>query len=136
MVAQPGKNVFVKIGTLVSSVVVAALRTATLSIANQMVDVSNRDSASQWRELLAGAGIVNASVSGDGIVTDNAQMTDLLSKCSAQSLDDYVVSFSNGDTLSGKFQLTKIEFKGNFNGEQTYSFTLESGGALTLTAAA
>ncbi len=43
--------------------------------------------------------------------------------------------FDNGDTIEGLFQITNFELSGEYNGEQTFTCTLESSGAWTFSAA-
>ena len=38
-------------------------------------------------------------------------------------------------TYAGSFQITSLEYAGEFNGEATYSITAESSGAITFSAA-
>ena len=65
MSAQRGRDLLVKIGDGGSPetfTTVAGLRATTLSFNAQTVDVTNADSANQWRELLAGAGVKAAAL--------------------------------------------------------------------------
>ena len=60
---------------------------------------------------------------------------DFIAKALARSLDSYRIEFDNADVIEGSFQLTSFEVAGDYNGEQTYNLSLESSGALTVTAA-
>ena len=53
-------------------------------------------------------------------------------KASALSgvLDDYRLSFEGGDTMTGRFLVTRLDYAGDFNGERTYTMALESSGAV------
>ena len=71
MGAQRGKDLLLKIGdggSPESFVTVAGLRARTISLNARTVDVTDGDSAGRWRELLAGAGVRSAAVSGQGKV--------------------------------------------------------------------
>jgi predicted secreted protein len=46
----------------------------------------------------------------------------------------YQLVFGNADTIDGSFKITSYERSGEFNGEETYSITLESSGQITFTA--
>src|SRR5436305_10538776 len=70
MAAQKGKDLLVKIFDGTSFVTVAGLRTRRLSFNAETVDITHAESAGQWRELLAGAGIKRASISGRGLFKD------------------------------------------------------------------
>ena len=72
MAAQAGKDILLKIeGAPVASpgvfTTVAGLRARTISLNAKTVDATDGDSAGRWRELLAGAGVKSAAVSGQGI---------------------------------------------------------------------
>ncbi len=131
MPAAAGKDMILKTG-IGTTVIVAALRSTSLSVNGQMVEVTSRDSAGM-RELLAGAGIVAVSIQADAVVTNNVQVTDFITKTTAQTIDPYTIVFSNGDTMTGNFQCVKFDIKGDYKSEQLYSLSLESSGAVTLT---
>jgi TP901-1 family phage major tail protein len=68
MAAQRGKDLLIKIddgaGNLVT---VAGLRACQLAFNAEAVDVTNSESAGRWRELLAGAGMRRAGITGAGV---------------------------------------------------------------------
>lgn len=77
MTAQAGKDILLKIeGAPVASpgvfTTVAGLRARTISLNARTVEATDGDSAGRWRELLAGAGVKSAAVSGQGIFRDAA----------------------------------------------------------------
>ncbi len=73
MSAQRGKDILLKIeGEGGAFVTVAGLRARTISLNARTVDATDGDSAGRWRELLAGAGVKSAAVSGQGIFRDAA----------------------------------------------------------------
>ena len=138
MDSQPGSSLLIKIGDAASPEVfttVAGLRTKSLSINSETVDVTNSDSASKMRELLAGAGIISVSASGDGVFTDAAVHATLSTKALAGGIDTYQVIVPDFGTFEGAFQLTTLEFAGEHNGEATFSMALESAGVIAFTAA-
>ena len=45
-------------------------------------------------------------------------------------LDDYRLSFEGGDTMTGRFLVTRLDYAGEFNGERTYTVSLESSGVV------
>jgi TP901-1 family phage major tail protein len=134
MAAQKGKDLLVKIFDGTSFVTVAGLRTRRLSFNAETVDITHAESAGQWRELLAGAGIKRASISGRGLFKDAS--TDALMR---QTLFDgtvtnYQIVIPDFGTVEGAFQITSLEFAGEHNGEVTYDIAFESAGSLTFTA--
>ena len=48
----------------------------------------------------------------------------------AGTLDDYELSFEDGAKMRGRFLVQRLDYAGDFNGERTYSFALESSGAV------
>jgi predicted secreted protein len=38
------------------------------------------------------------------------------------------VAFESGETVTGRFLLTRLDYAGDFNGERTYTLALESSG--------
>ena len=65
MSAQRGKDILLKIeGAPGVFTTVAGLRARTISLNAKTVDATDGDSAGRWRELLAGAGVKSAAVSG------------------------------------------------------------------------
>ena len=74
MVAQKGKDLLLKIDTtgLGNFATVAGLRARRLAFNSETVDITDSESAGRWRELLAGAGVQRASLSGSGIFKDQA----------------------------------------------------------------
>lgn len=108
---------------------VAGLRTTQLSINGETVVVTNKDSGG-WRELLAGAGVRSVSVSGAGVFTGSAAETRVKGNALAGTLDDYRLSFESGETMTGSFLVTRLDYAGDFNGERSYTLSLESSGVV------
>ena len=135
MAAQKGKDLLVKIADGAGFTTVAGLRTRRLAFNAETVDITHAESANRWRELLDGAGVKRASVSGRGLFKDAP--TDALMR--QTFFDGAVVSYQivipDFGTVQGPFQITSLEFAGEHNGEVTYDLSLESAGELTFTAA-
>lgn len=135
MPAQKGKDLLLKMDDGAGFVTVAGLRTKTLAFNAQTVDVTHAESAGRWRELLAGAGVRRASVSGSGIFKDAASdalvrgaFFDGVSKSCQIAIPDFGV-------IEGAFQISALEFSGTHDGELAFEISLESAGELTFTAA-
>jgi TP901-1 family phage major tail protein len=135
MAAQKGKDLLVKIddgtGTFVT---VAGLRTRRLSFNAETVDITHAESAGRWRELLEGAGVKRASVSGRGLFKDAS--TDALMRQTFfdGSVKNYQIVIPDFGTVAGAYQITGLEFAGEHNGEVTYDLSMESAGEQTFTA--
>lgn len=135
MPAEKGRLFLVQLGdgaTSESFTTIAALRSSTLSINGESVDISNKDSAG-WRELLDGAGQSSVDVSGSGVFTDAVIQITMQGFTIDKSLNNFKVIFESGDDFTGAFQVTNLEYAGEHNGERTYSFALESSGAVVFT---
>jgi TP901-1 family phage major tail protein len=70
MTAQKGKDLLIKIADNAGYANVAGLRTRRLAFNAETVDVTHAESANRWRELLDGAGVKRAAVSGRGLFKD------------------------------------------------------------------
>jgi TP901-1 family phage major tail protein len=106
---------------------VAGLRTTQLAISGEMVVVTSKDSGG-WRDLLSGAGARTVSVSAAGIFLGSAAELQIRGHALAGTIDAYRLSFEDGATLSGEFLVSKLEYAGDFNGERSYTLSLESSG--------
>ena len=74
MAAQRGKDLLVKLDMTGTGAfeTIAGLRATRINFNAQSVDVTNLGSDGGWRELLAGAGVRSASISGSGVFRDEA----------------------------------------------------------------
>lgn len=106
---------------------VAGLRTTQLSVNGEAVVVTNKGSGG-WRELLSGAGVRSVSVSGAGVFTGSAAETRLKGNALSGVLDDYELSFESGERMRGRFLVSRLDYAGDFNGERSYTLSLESSG--------
>ena len=132
MTAQKGSAFLLKIsdGELSPAYqTVAGLRTTQMTIAGDTVVITNKASGG-WRELLSGAGVRSVSVSAAGIFLGSAAEAQVRSNAMAGTLDDYELSFEDGEKLRGRFLIQRLDYSGDFNGERNYSLQLESSGAV------
>src|SRR5690606_13539475 len=101
----------------------------------EAVDVTDSDSVNQMRELLDGGGVKSMTISGSGIFEDDDSQTHMETKCLSGALDDYQIVFDSGRTYERPFQVTQVQYAGEYNGEHTYDVTLESAGKIDITPA-
>ena len=135
MAAQRGADLLLKVdqtgtGTFIT---VAGLRTRTLALNAATVDVTNADSNGLWRELLAGAGVRNARITGAGLFTSStsdALMRDTFLSGTIRAWQVIIPAFG---TIQGNFQISALDLAGQYNAEMTFDVTLESAGMLTFT---
>ena len=130
MTAQKGAAFLLKIGdgeAVPAYDTVAGLRTTQMTINGDSVVVTHKGSGG-WREILSGAGTRSVSVSASGIFLDSAAESRVRAHALAGTLADYELSFEDGARMRGQFLVQRLDYAGDFNGERTYSFALESSG--------
>ena len=134
MAAQKGKDLLLKVhdGTAFSTV--AGLRSRTLAFNAQSVDVTHADSAGRWRELLDGAGVKRASVSGSGVFKDAASDALVRQLFFSGALASCQVVIPDFGTVTGPFQITALEIAAEHDREVTFDLTLESAGEIAFAA--
>ena len=135
MTAQKGKDLLVKIAGGSGYTTVAGLRTRRLAFNAETVDITHAESTNRWRELLDGAGIKRASVSGRGLFKDATSDALMRQAFFDGSVVCHQIIIPDFGTVQGPFQITSLEIAGEHNGEVTYDMSLESAGELTFTEA-
>lgn len=137
MAVQNGKDLLVKIDLTGDGnfQTVAGLRATRVSFNAESVDVTSLESGGGWRELLGGAGVKSAAISGSGIFRDAASDARARQIFFDGEVPDFQVVIPDFGTVEGPFQVTAIEYAGTHDGEATYEIALASAGQLTFTAA-
>ncbi len=138
MGAQRGKDILLKVGDGGSPEAfasVAGLRARTISLNARTVDATDADSAGRWRELLGGAGVKSASVSGAGVFRDAPADATVRECFFAQTPRRWRLIVPDFGTLEGPFLVAALEYAGDHDGEATYAMTLASAGEVTFAAA-
>lgn len=136
MAVQNGKDLLIKVDLTGGGnfQTVAGLRATRVSFNAESVDVTSLDSDGGWRELLAGAGVKSASISGSGIFRDAASDARMRQIFFDGVMPDFQVIIPDFGTIEGRFQVTGIEYGGTHDGEATYELSLASGGRLDFVA--
>lgn len=135
MAAQKGKDLLLKIGDGAGVfVTIAGLRTRRIALNADTVDVTDAESTGRWRELLDGAGVKRASVSGTGIFKDQSSDLMLRQRFFDGLLRDWQIVIPNFGVLQGPFQISNLDYRGEHAAEITFDIALDSAGALTFTA--
>jgi TP901-1 family phage major tail protein len=136
MAAQNGKDLLIKLDMTGAGQfeTIAGLRATRISFNTESVDVTSLESSGGWRELLGGAGVKSASISGSGVFKD--QNTDERARqiFFDGEVPNFQVIIPDFGTVEGPFQLASIEYAGSHNGEATYELSMSSAGELTFTA--
>jgi TP901-1 family phage major tail protein len=131
MTAQKGKDLLLKIHNGSAYETVAGLRSRRIAFNTEVVDITDAESAGRWRELLAGAGVKRAAVSGSGIFKDQASDATVRTSFFDGAILDWQVLIPDFGTVTGKMQVTALEYFGQHNGEVMFDLALESAGQLT-----
>ena len=134
MAAQKGRNFLLKQGTASGGTTLAGMRVTGMTLNNEQVDITNKDS-NGWRTLLEDAGTQSAEITVEGVFTDAAVEETVRGYAFANSINSFGLLFGNGDQLDGSWAISNYQRSGSFNNEETYSMTLMSSGALTYTPA-
>jgi len=137
MAAQKGKDLLLKVDGdgLGAFETVAGLRSRTLAFNTQTVDVTHAESAGRWRELLEGAGVKTARVSGAGVFKDAQSDATVRAMFFGGTIRPWEIVIPDFGTVSGPFQITSLEFSGRHDGEVAFELSLESAGELAFVAA-
>ncbi len=136
MGAQNGKDLLVKVdmnGTGLFETI-AGLRATRISFNAESVDVTSLESQGGWRELLSGAGVKSASISGSGVFRDEGTDERARQLFFDSETPAFQVIIPDFGIVEGPFQVTGIEYAGSHNGEATYEMSMASAGALSFTA--
>ena len=136
MAVQNGKDLLLKVDQTGDGQfeTVAGLRATRIAFNAETVDVTSLESAGGWRELLSGAGVKSASISGSGIFRDAATDERARQIFFDGEVPKFQVVIPSFGKVQGAFQITSIDYVGTYNGEATFDLSLASGGALTFVA--
>lgn len=136
MAAQAGKDLLIKIDQTGDGVfeTLAGLRATRLSFNAETIDVTSLESEGGWRELLSGAGVKSASISGSGVFKDTAGDERARQIFFDGQTPTFQVIIPDFGVVQGAFQITSIEYAGTYDGEATYELSLASAGAMDFTA--
>jgi len=132
MTAQKGADLLLKIDNGAGGFeTVAGLRTRSIALNAETVDITHSESAGAWRELLVGAGVRRAALSGSGIFKDAGSDEHVRAQFFNATSSLWQVVVPDFGTIEGPFQITALEYGGRHDGELTVEMALESAGALT-----
>ncbi|MBC7767541.1 MAG: phage major tail protein, TP901-1 family [Phycisphaerales bacterium] len=136
MAGQKGRDVLIKIGdgeTPEVFATVAGIRAKTISLNARTVDGTSGESPEAWRELIAGAGVKSASVSGAGVFKDAGSDALIQQAFFAQAAKSFQLVIPDFGVLQGPFLVEALDYSGDHDGEAAFAITLASAGALSFT---
>ena len=110
---------------------VAGLRSRNIQLNQETVDITNADSANNYRELLAGVGVRSLTISGDGVFTDSVGENEIKDAWLENEFRDAEFTVPGLGVFTCSVQVTQLQYSGDFNKEVTASVTFESAGAIT-----
>ena len=136
MAAQTGKDLLLKVDldTTGNFETLAGLRATRVSFNAESVDITTLESQGGWRELLGGAGVRSANISGSGVFRDAASDARARQIFFDGEMPAFQVIIPDFGVVEGPFQVTGLEYAGAHNGEATYEISLASAGALSFSA--
>ena len=136
MAAQNGKDLLIKVDMSDDGQfqTLAGLRATRVSFNAEAVDITSLESTGGWRELLGGAGVRSAAISGAGVFRDEASDERARQIFFDGQTPAFQVIIPDFGVIEGPFQVTSIEYAGAHDGEATYELALASAGALSFTA--
>ncbi len=136
MAAQRGKDLLIKLDMTGqgSFQTVAGLRATRITFNAETVDVTTLESPGNWRQLLAGAGVRSAAISGSGVFRDQATDERARAMFFAGEIPTIQVIIPDFGTVQGPFQIASLEYSGQHDGEAVYELSLASAGAISFQA--
>lgn len=135
MAAQKGKEILIKAVIGGTPTTIGGMRSKSISLNKETVDVTDSDSVGQWRELLSGAGVKSASISGSGVFKDSAAEQQVRAWFFDDTMPTMQFIVPDLGTFSGPFDIPTLEYSGEYNGEAQFSMSFESAGQLAFSAA-
>lgn len=140
MAAGKGSSFLLKENSTGTPATVGGLRSTSMSINGEMVDITDKDAGAfissgndKARVLLQGGGVRSMTLSASGVFTDSSTENLVRGFAFDGAIQNYDLVFSDGSKIAGAFLITSYERAGEFNGEETYSLTLESSNTITYT---
>ena len=136
MTVQKGKDLLIKLDLTGTGQfeTIAGLRATRITFNAESVDVTSLESAGGWRELLGGAGVKSASISGSGVFRDAGTDERARQIFFDGEVPEFQVIIPDFGVVEGKFMITSVEYAGAHDGEATYELSLASAGQLSFNA--
>ena len=103
---------------------VAAMKTTTMTISNETVDVTSKGDLQ--RELLENCGIQSVSIKAQGCISSADSYKKISYAANTGEILNVKINSNNGDIFAGAFIISGFETSGEYNKEGLYSITLES----------
>lgn len=129
MPANVGRKLLIKKdGTLI-----AGVRTKSMTIGNEAIDVTTDDD-SGFRTLLEESATKQIDLSVEGLTKDDTLLA--IAANGGTLIDTYTIEFPSGATISGDFRFNNFEMGAEYTDAITFTSEIHSTGEYTYTAAA
>jgi len=109
---------------------IAAIQTKDLQLSSGTTDVTNQDSPSKWQELLAGAPIKKARVSGRGVFNGASVLATVRNYMLNGTIRNWQVVVPSDGTYTFLAMIIDLKLAGDHKGEVQYDISLDSAGAV------
>ena len=126
MTAQAGREITVSW----NGVILAGVRTKSISITGEPIDITNDDSDGVRTLLSDLAAQDQIDVAITGVLTDDVLRADFFAGGSSRERE-VIITFADGSTITFQGRLTEHPITGEYKGEVTFDATILSTGALT-----
>jgi TP901-1 family phage major tail protein len=135
MSAFVGRKAVLSFGTPL--VAIAALQTKTMTLGNEVIDVTSDDDLG-FRKLLDDPATKTLDISFEGVTKDVVSLNSLitLSMSGTDIVDNFSILFPAIGTMAGTFAVTSFEVGATYNEGSTFSCSIQSAGTFTWTAIA
>ena len=130
MIGLAGRNFKLKMLVSAQYKFAAGCRTLSFSVTNEEVD--NTDKLSNGIKESVSFGIQNISISCEGVMKDGLAINEMKELSTSNQFKEFQIVSDSGETISGDFQVSSFERKGQHNDAEMYSFTLTSTGGVTV----
>ena len=136
MAAQNGRDLLLKIDMTGNGLfeTMAGLRATRLTLNAQSVDVTHLGSEG-WREVLGGAGVRTAAISGSGVFRDATTDARARQIFFDGETPEFQVVIPDFGTMTGAFQIASIDYAGSHDGAASFEIALVSAGPVRFEAA-
>lgn len=118
-----GKVFFLEVEVDYVYVILAAMRTTSLTLNNELVDVTEKGAV--WRELLDGCGVRSVTIKAQGCISDAAAYKTISTYANTGLILNAKIKSDGTDIHTGGFIVSGFETSGEYRRDGLYAITLE-----------
>jgi TP901-1 family phage major tail protein len=133
MAGQRGRDIHISIGDgdePEGFILVACIRARSISLTAGLIEATTAHSPDGWRELIGGAGVKRAEISGAGAFKDAASDALLRATYFAGDATTFLIEIPDFGTLTGPFLITELTYSGDHDHEAAFAVRLTSAGVV------